>query len=59
MTVFGYIEGSFLVSRTGDVFELGIRMLTLDTKMSLYTEDRGLKVPMTLLGDEFGSVIKS
>ncbi len=27
---------------------LGIRMLTLDTKTSLYTEDRGIHVPMTL-----------
>ena len=27
---------------------LGIRMLTLDTKTSLYTEDRGLQVPMVL-----------
>jgi hypothetical protein len=25
---------------------LGIRMLTVDTKTSLYTEDRGLQVPM-------------
>ena len=25
-----------------------IRMLTLDTKTSLYVEDRGLQVPMTL-----------
>jgi hypothetical protein len=27
---------------------LGIRMLTLDTRTSLYTEDRGLQVPMAL-----------
>ncbi len=27
---------------------LGIRMLTLDTKTSLYTEDQGLQEPMTL-----------
>ncbi len=27
---------------------LGIRMLTLDTRTSLYAEDRGLQVPMTL-----------
>jgi hypothetical protein len=27
---------------------LGIRMLTFDTKTSLYTEDRGIQVPMTL-----------
>ena len=27
---------------------LGIRMLTFDTKTSLYIEDRGLQIPMTL-----------
>ena len=27
---------------------MGIRMLTLDTETSLYTEDRGLQVPMVL-----------
>jgi hypothetical protein len=27
---------------------LGIRMLTLDTKTSLYVEDRGFQVPMDL-----------
>jgi hypothetical protein len=31
---------------------LGIRMLTLDTKTSLYAEDRGLQVPMTLDHDK-------
>ena len=31
---------------------LGIRMLTIDTKTSLYTEDRGLQVPMTLEHDK-------
>jgi hypothetical protein len=31
---------------------LGIRMLTLDTKTSLYREDRGLQVPMALEQDE-------
>jgi hypothetical protein len=30
---------------------LGIRMLTLDTKTSLYAEDRGLQVPMVLEHD--------
>ncbi len=31
---------------------LGIRMLTLDTNTSLYTEHRGLQVPMTLEHDK-------
>jgi hypothetical protein len=31
---------------------LGIRMLTLVTKTSLYTEDRGLQVPITLEHDK-------
>ncbi len=31
---------------------LGIRMLTIDTKTSLYDEDRGLQVPMTLEYDK-------
>ena len=31
---------------------LGIRMLTLDTKTSLYVEDRGLQVPMVLEDDK-------
>jgi hypothetical protein len=31
---------------------LGIRMLTLDTKKSLYTEDRGIQVPMVLEHDK-------
>ena len=31
---------------------LGIRTLTLDTKTSLYAEDRGLQVPMTLNHDK-------
>jgi hypothetical protein len=30
----------------------GIRMLTLDTKTSLFTEDRGFQVPMTLDHDK-------
>ena len=34
------------------VWGLGIRMLTLDTKTSLYTEDLGLQVPMTLEYDK-------
>ena len=33
---------------------LGFRMLTLDTKTSLYAEDRGLQVPMTL---EHGNIV--
>ena len=74
MTVFGYIEGSFLVSRTGDarerhvppyyckvvvglgtqfctlseVWVLGVGMSTLGAQTSLYAEDRGIQVPMTL-----------
>ncbi len=35
----------------GGVRGLGIRMLTFDTKTSLYIEDRGLQVPMTLEHD--------
>jgi hypothetical protein len=35
-----------------DMRGLGIRMLTLDTKTSLHTEDRGLQVPMTLEPDK-------
>jgi hypothetical protein len=31
---------------------LGIRMLTLVTKTSLYAEDRGLQVPMALVHDK-------
>ena len=31
---------------------LGIRMLTLDTKTSLYAEDRGLQEPMALEHDK-------
>jgi hypothetical protein len=31
---------------------MGIRMLTLDTKTSLYSEDRGFQVPMTLDHDK-------
>ena len=31
---------------------MGIRMLTFDTKTSLYTEDRGIQVPMTLENDK-------
>ena len=31
---------------------LGIRMLTVDTKPSLYAEDRGIQVPMTLEHDK-------
>jgi len=31
---------------------LGLRMLTLDTKTSLYSEDRGLQVPMVLEYDK-------
>jgi hypothetical protein len=31
---------------------LGIRMLTIDTKTSLYAEDRGMQVPMTLDHDK-------
>ncbi len=30
---------------------LGIRMLTLDTKVSLYVEDRGIQVPIALEHD--------
>ena len=33
---------------------LGIRMLTRDTKTSLYVEDRGLQVPMTLENGKIG-----
>ncbi len=33
---------------------LGIRMLTLDTKTSLYAEDRGLQVPMYLEHGKIG-----
>jgi hypothetical protein len=33
---------------------MGIRMLTLDTKTSLYAEDRGLHVPMPLEHDKIG-----
>jgi hypothetical protein len=35
----------------GGVGGLGIRTLTLDTETSLYTEDRGLQVPMVLEHD--------
>jgi hypothetical protein len=31
---------------------MGIRMLTLDTETSLYAEDRGLPVPMSLDHDK-------
>jgi hypothetical protein len=31
---------------------LGIRMLTLDTKTSLFAEDQGFQVPMTLNHDK-------
>ncbi len=35
---------------------LGIRMLTLVTKTSLFTEDRGFQIPMVLEKDLFMSV---
>ena len=37
-----------------EVWVLGVGMLTLDTKTSLYSEDRGLQVPMTL---EHGNIV--
>ena len=37
---------------TRGVRELGIRMLTFDTKTSLYVEDRVLQVPMVLEYDK-------
>ena len=33
---------------------LGIRMLTLDTKTSLYVEDRGFQVPIALEHSKIG-----
>jgi hypothetical protein len=44
------ICGTVLYTVRG-VGRLGIRMLTLDTKTSLHTEDRGLQVPMVLEHD--------
>ncbi len=37
-----------------DVWVLGVEMSTLDAKTSLYTEARGLQVPMTL---EHGNMV--
>jgi hypothetical protein len=82
VTVFGYIEGSFLVNRTGDVCENHVYLIricvitillqsgggtwgtvlytvkgvgsgshgmsTIGVKTSLYTEDQGTQVPITL-----------
>jgi hypothetical protein len=38
---------------------LGVRMLTLDTKTSLYVEDMGLQVPMVLEHDYIPHTLKS
>ena len=49
-TVVG-LKGTVLYTVRG-VRGMGIRMLALDTKTSLYAEDRGLQVPMTLVHDK-------
>jgi hypothetical protein len=48
----GGTQGTVLYTVRG-VRGLGIRMLTFDTKTSLYAEDQGLQVPMTLGTDIF------
>ena len=47
----GGTQGTVLYTVRG-VRGLEIRMLTLDTKTSMYTEGRGLQVPMTLEYDK-------
>ncbi len=46
------LKGKVLYTVRG-VGGLGIRMLTLDTKTSLYAEDRGLQVPMRVLDHDY------